>query len=420
MSTEGADLERDEGTGAAWQRLVACGMGREGRKGPSDEAPSEWHLESILKDADAKFPLTGSVGGNTKALSTRAIQRASYTSVYLKMRDGVRIAADVWVPDGGAGKRGVPVVFHQARYNRGMRMRKPINWWMKARNRMMRYTPSIDPIAGGGKLGFLSAGFAVVSVDVRGTGASGGVYSRPWQTAEREDSIEILDWIVQQPFCNGNVCLWGISYDANAAWFTSATGHPAIKAVAPLYMFYDIYEDIAFPGGCPHHKFVADWELLNDALDTGRFSRINWLAGIAVKGSAPVVSPRKEKAELRDNQRNHAANWTPGKDLHNINFRDDFAPVAQTTPDLLSPYHGVRDISTVSSHVPMLFVSGFFDATCEGNISAFLATTSRGMRARLIIGPWNHSGGERHIHIQSFLCRTISRPLNLYVISIET
>lgn len=59
---------------------------------------------------------------------------------------------------------------------------------------------------GGGqeaKSWFLAAGYAVVSIDVRGTGASFGRWRAPWTPEERADSREVVDWISHQPWSNG-------------------------------------------------------------------------------------------------------------------------------------------------------------------------------------------------------------------------
>lgn len=52
---------------------------------------------------------------------------------------------------------------------------------------------------------FLAAGYAVVAVDVRGTGASFGAWKAPWTQEERADSREVLDWVVSQPWSNQQV-----------------------------------------------------------------------------------------------------------------------------------------------------------------------------------------------------------------------
>ena len=50
----------------------------------------------------------------------------------------------------------------------------------------------------------------VVCMDVRGTGASFGSWTTPWSEAEQLDSMELLDWIGRQPFCDGRVSLFGV------------------------------------------------------------------------------------------------------------------------------------------------------------------------------------------------------------------
>ena len=82
-------------------------------------------------------------------------------------------------------------------------------------------------------------GYAVVVVDVRGTGASFGTRDSFRSPREREDSREIADWIVAQPWSDGRIGSTGISYLGAAADFLASTGHPAVKAIAPLFAVWD-------------------------------------------------------------------------------------------------------------------------------------------------------------------------------------
>jgi X-Pro dipeptidyl-peptidase (S15 family) len=51
----------------------------------------------------------------------------------------------------------------------------------------------------------LAAGYAVVAVDVRGTGASFGQWRAPWQPEECADSVQVVDWIISQPWSSQQV-----------------------------------------------------------------------------------------------------------------------------------------------------------------------------------------------------------------------
>ena len=139
--------------------FVFCGYGKSGRKGPSDFAPNSFGHANVLSQADSRFPLSGTVGGNTEAIQRRAIRRARYFSLYITMSDGVRIAVDVALPE-VANEKQVSCILHQARYNRGLKLRRPFKWtfWL-FKSRLFSYVSSVDPGSGGVKLGLLSAGF---------------------------------------------------------------------------------------------------------------------------------------------------------------------------------------------------------------------------------------------------------------------
>ena len=73
---------------------------------------------------------------------------------------------------------------------------------------------------------FVPRGYALVVVDVRGTGASFGTRDSFRSPAEREDYREIAEWIVAQPWSDGVIGSTGISYLGAAALFLASTGHP--------------------------------------------------------------------------------------------------------------------------------------------------------------------------------------------------
>jgi predicted acyl esterase len=91
---------------------------------------------------------------------------------YVKMGDGVRTAVDVWLPKAALAAGGsLPCMFHQARYYRSTTLRWPLN-------RLLNGGKPINFINHMAFQSFLSKGMAVVSIDVRGTGASFGKTSQ--------------------------------------------------------------------------------------------------------------------------------------------------------------------------------------------------------------------------------------------------
>ena len=105
---------------------------------------------------------------------------AGCESVPVPMADGRRLAADVCRPAGVEGP--VPTVLVQTRYWRSFALRVPD-------------TPGRAPLGPRDGVGdaLLAAGYAFVVVDVRGTGASVGVWAAPFAPQEVADAAVLLD-----------------------------------------------------------------------------------------------------------------------------------------------------------------------------------------------------------------------------------
>jgi hypothetical protein len=205
--------------------------------------------------------------GRAKRKISYDISKARYNSMYFKASDDVELALDIWLPEkkSTSSLESFPVMLNAARYYRSCRV-----WWPFSYLRFFGGKPfsllDQDFISS-----FLSDGIAVVVYDIRGAGASFGIQSQPWSPREVLDSEEILNWIISQPFCNGKVGLWGVSYGANSAYhltlreavsssyqYNSASTDPSlgdrtvspgqnIVACASLFGFWRMYEDLSHP-----------------------------------------------------------------------------------------------------------------------------------------------------------------------------
>jgi uncharacterized protein len=93
------------------------------------------------------------------------------------------------------------------------------------------------------------------------------MHTSPWSPEERQDSVQMLDWISTQPWCKRNaVGMWGVSYEGTAAFNTSILQHPAVRAVCPMYFFWDAYDDLAYPGGVPMQHFTHEWQVSSNVI----------------------------------------------------------------------------------------------------------------------------------------------------------
>jgi uncharacterized protein len=163
----------------------------------------------------------------------------------IRMRDGIRLAIDVYRPD---GQGPFPVLYAAALHNKDMQgpdmtdvlPPQPANvplWF--------------GPIEAGDTRRFIASGYVHVIAQPRGSAKSEGHYGN-----ENTDHYDVIDWISQQPWCDGNVGMVGISGYAGEQWRAAMQGHPALKAIFPydacsayggMFGFRDFY-----PGGVLH------------------------------------------------------------------------------------------------------------------------------------------------------------------------
>jgi putative CocE/NonD family hydrolase len=276
------------------------------------------------------------------------------------MRDGVRIALDVVLPEPLPEGRKIPAILIMTRY------------WRSAEG----------DGAGNTARFFAGRGYAVVTGDSRGTGASFGIWPYHRSPDEVKDFGDIADWIVSQSWSNGAVGGFGTSYTANTADWMAQINHPAIKAIVPRFPDFDPYADLYFPGGIFHVAFGKGWGESVKAMD------LNTKTGSPPRGVKPVdedVDGALVAAAVE------ARRDAPGvyEGLSRITFRDDRPEVWGVSMLDWSIHTHVDDVER--SGVPIYSWAGWLDAgTASGVIHRF-ATLSNPQKA--IIGPWSHGGG---------------------------
>ncbi len=300
-------------------------------------------------------------------------------SRYLTMRDGVRLAVDVYLPRGITSGDRLPAILHQTSYHRSHAYRWPLRYILD------RPGPLVELL--------VSRGYAWIDVDVRGSGASFGSRPMPWSPDEVRDGAEVVDWIVRQPWSSGMVGATGISYAGTAAEMLLINRHPAVKAIAPRFSLYDVYPDVAFPGGIQLAWFTETWARLNRDLDANRLpSDVPWYARLAISGVRPVDEDRDGQL-LAAAAKEHVANYDPHLWALDVTYRDDVPRGAPGTADRFSPHAFARQIA--ASGAAVYGYSGWLDGAYQ--LAAIKRHWALGSAPhRLILGPWDH-GGRRQI-----------------------
>ena len=101
-------------------------------------------------------------------------------------------------------------------------------------------------------------GFAVVDVNMRGTGCSGGAYDF-FEKMQNLDGYDVIEAIAHQPWVLGNkVGMLGISYGGISQLFTAQTRPPDLEAIAPLSVI-DATATTLYPGGIRNDGFAVAW-----------------------------------------------------------------------------------------------------------------------------------------------------------------
>ena len=251
-------------------------------------------------------------------------------------------------------------------------------------------TTEPSPNAGKWRDLFVPRGYAVVVCDVRGTGASFGMRDSFRSPAEREDYREIADWIVRQAWSDGSIGATGISYVGAAADFLASTGHPAVKAIAPLFAVWDTYSDHYYPGGLLLNRLAETYDELMIALDQDRrdlLGKFAYFKDPNFDGPQPVDDDpegRLARAAVAE----HQNNFRMTEFIREFRFKDDaLASDPAVTPASFSPYGYCAD---VRPDVAVYSVSGWYDGAgyANGGIARFL--TLPNPKRHLLLGPWDH------------------------------
>ncbi|WP_445474763.1 CocE/NonD family hydrolase [Methanococcoides methylutens] len=299
-------------------------------------------------------------------------------SHYLTMRDGVQIAVDVLLPVGLETGARLPVVLTMTRYWRSFELRVPEP--TKKAPIAPRETLADDLVL---------RGFAMVIVDARGSGASTGVSRYPFTAEEIADYGEVAAWAVAQPWCNGNVGAVGISYEGTTAQLLLASGVRAVKGVVPQQFEFDLYTDIALPGGIPNEAFFKVWSEGNEQLDSNKLPNwfpIPWYSRWMLKGVRPVDADRKSHSLLAKALKDHQANVNIQEAISQITFRDDKFGNTDVTLDDFSVF-AHKDAIEASGSALFLWGSWLDSATADTVVRTF-NTFSNPQVA--VIGAWAH------------------------------
>lgn len=139
---------------------------------------------------------------------------------WIPLSDGIRLAAKLWLPE-GAENAPVPTILEVLPYRKH-------DQYAPRDAQVHRY--------------FAGHGYASMRLDMRGSGDSGGVQDNFGMVQEQDDTLEALKWIAAQPWSDGQVAMYGISWGGFQAIQTAFRAPPELKTIIPASFAPDRYE----------------------------------------------------------------------------------------------------------------------------------------------------------------------------------
>jgi hypothetical protein len=284
-------------------------------------------------------------------------------TVMAPMRDGVRLATDVYKP---AGQDRAPVVLIRTPYNKEG-ARRDCTW-------------------------FSEHGYVCIAQDVRGRFASEGEFY-PFVN-EGTDGFDAIEWAAAQPWSNGKVGTFGGSYLAWDQYHAAMYRPPHLEAMFALVGGAKFFDEYAYPGGTPNPGWSA-W-ILNSARSSQQAARNPEAAGrietILKTGIIDWLKlPIAERSKTLEGFPAH-------RKVH-----DDFRAHTQFDDYWKQKGFWTAGYTREIKDVPAFFVTGWYDYFGDGSIDTFRAlAASQKTPKRLVVGPWPHSTGRSECGAAAF------------------
>ena len=298
---------------------------------------------------------------------TRAkpIQVRLQKNVMMPARDGVRLATDIYLPDGETTPAGpFPTILIRTPYGKSGLATTAEH--------------------------FTTHGYAVVVQDVRGRFDSEGRFYI--YVNEGEDGFDAVAWAGRQPWCNGRVGTWGGSYLAATQNALAVLRPPHLRTMFVLVGTSNYIEDGAGRGGAFAllHNMAYAFRLAY----TGKSTTANKPS----TGAPGLQGLNEAYGKLGD--------WLRAAPLKKNN------PLA-AAPDYAQWYADWRAHPTDDAYwqqngynfevaydrfpqIPICFVGGWYDIFKRGTLNNFRGLHQKNPHTRLVIGPWTHSTGLRY------------------------
>jgi hypothetical protein len=288
------------------------------------------------------------------------------TNVPARMRDGVILRADVYRP---TTDRPVPVILMRTQYGKTVAQVQPARF----------QTPDW----------FASHCYIVVIQDIRGQGASDGVFYE--YAHDRDDGYDSVEWAAALPGSNGKVGMYGSSYVGATQWLAATAAPPHLAAIVPSNTASDYYQGWTYEDGAFRLAFIEGW-MSETIVPSAATNRHDDATAAALKLAQPQIARWMQFTPY-----DQLPFMQPGNPAVAPYF---FDALAHPTNDAYWRAFSIEPRWNKVA-VPALAFDGWYDAFLDGALRNFNgvrqngATQAARQNQRIVIGPWEHLGWGR-------------------------
>ncbi len=263
--------------------------------------------------------------------------------VRMPMRDGVMLSADLWLPEESGPH---PVILMRTPYHKTMALLE---------------FPELG-------LYFASRGYVLAVQDVRGRGDSEGTFE--FFFADGADGYDSVEWLADQPWSNGRVCMMGVSYLGSVQWLAARERPPHLVCIVPTAAagFDRVFN---YQGGA----FLMGWALPWTNHVSGRIQQDNNERGL-------------DWAKIYRHRPLSTMDEALGRRMPL--FRE-FVQYGDLDPHWQAIHFGPDDFQKMD--IPALHVTGWFDGDQPAALhywDGMAAHSPAKEQQYVIIGPWTH------------------------------
>ncbi|MGK7377671.1 CocE/NonD family hydrolase [Planococcus sp. 1R117A] len=289
------------------------------------------------------------------------------TDIKVPMRDGIKLATNIWRPE---GDKPAPTLL----------VRNPYG---------MNNLPSDGTIPN--LLELLEAGYAIVYQDCRGSFNSEGDYVD--MANEPEDGVDTLDWLSNQPWCDGNIGTYGPSYLGFVQWASVTNGGNNLKAIAPSVTSSDYYKAPWYSDGGAFSLHTSFFWITSMGL-SGAMRKLTTLKDPNL--ISEIYGDLQELTDIMDDPTPHLSKM-PLNEQEQLKKHSPLWSEWLEHPSHDEYWTGMATIDKIEEvKVPALNIGGWYDILVNATLASYTAMKQRdGSEAArkeqlLIIGPWDH------------------------------